>query len=81
MTENSAPSWQPNYQSKTIAFSYFVSIHMIEKVFLMKILLKMCLKYEIKRKRSIYKTATLTSHLVDNNSEILREFGDFARTV
>ena len=32
---------------------------------------------EIRRKRSIYKTATLTSHLVGNNSEILPKFGNF----
>ena len=43
MTENSAPSWQPHCQSKTIAFCYFVSIYVIEKIFLMKIPLKMCL--------------------------------------
>ena len=81
MAENFAPSWQPNYQSRTIAFSYFVSIHMIEKVFLKQILLKMCLWYKIKRKRSISKTATPASHLVDNNSEILPKFGGFVRTV
>ena len=73
--------WQSPYESKTIAFCYFVSIRMIEEVFLMKILLKMCLQYINKRKISTYKTATLTSQLVGNNSEFSPKFGNFVQAV
>ena len=54
---------------------------MIEEVFLMKILLKMCLQYINKRKISTYKTATLTSQLVGNNSEFSPKFGNFVQAV
>ena len=47
----------------------------------MKILLKMCSKYEIKRKRSTYKTATLTSHLAGNSSGILPKFENLVGAV
>ena len=53
---------------------------MIETVFHMKILLKMCL-YEIKRKRSTYKTATLTSHLAGNSSVILPKLENLVEAV
>ena len=46
----------------------------------MKILLKMCL-YEIKRKRSTYKTAALTSHLAGNSSVILPKLENLVEAV